>query len=741
MKHLNSFWLKTSLLFALVLSISFSAKADYDYERDGVYYVFTYYDEDLDDYYYYEGPHDGFPQDGYGNWMFGDPNNSTVAVTHGDTQYSGSVEIASQIYINWLWAFTANVTSIGSEAFRNCSSLTSVYIPSSIESIGDYAFLWCTNLKNVTIPNSVSYIGAYAFARCESFTRINIPSSVTTIDEHAFDVCSKVTSITIPSSVTSIGAYAFAHNPSLTTVSIPSSVKTLPSGIFYQCTSLASVNIPNSVTSIGSAAFYDCPSLRSITCRAMTPPSISYSSFTTDQYSNATLYVPADAIESYKAASYWSNFANIDRIPGTGIDINATNFPDANFRSYMLSLYPKGYLTTSDINGLTSLNIANRNISNLKGLELFTELKELRCWNNSFTTLNLSSNTKLTYLDCAPNSTLTSLNVASCTNLERLYCYNTSITSLSLNNCTNLKTLRCYGTKLTSLYVYNKSQLTEININNTPTLNTLVCYRDALTYLDVSGCTGLNELKCYENDNLAAVTGLADCTAITYLDCEDCAITDLSAVNSMTNITNLLARNNKITSLSLNSKSSLKYVRINGNVNLKAFYCSSNSQLSEIYMMNCSALETAWMCQDNLSSLNVSGCTSLRDLAIWQNHISGEAMTNLISTLPTVTGNTPGQLAVLDDVNEYNTITDEQVLAANRKNWVCKRWTNGHWEVIVVNKPGDVDGDGKVSIDDVTALIDILLSGSSAATAVVDGNGSVNIDDLTYLIDMLLNGN
>lgn len=56
--------------------------------------------------------------------------------------------------------------------------------------------------------------------------------------------------------------------------------------------------------------------------------------------------------------------------------------------------------------------------------------------------------------------------------------------------------------------------------------------------------------------------------------------------------------------------------------------------------------------------------------------------------------------------------------------------------------PGDVDGDGKVNIDDVTALIDILLSGGTASgDADVDGDGIVKIADITALIDMLLTGN
>ena len=146
---------------------------------------------------------------------------------------------------------------------------------------------------------------------------------------------------------------------------------------------------------------------------------------------------------------------------------------------------------------------------------------------------------------------------------------------------------------------------------------------------------------------------------------------------------------------------------------------------------------------DNLSSLLVTGCTSLNDLAIWQNKISGNNMTALVNSLPTVPGNTPGQFAVLDNANEGNVITDEQVLAANRKNWACKRWAGTNWETINVIQPGDVNGDGQVNIADVTALIDMLLSSSTTppATADVDGNGSVNISDVTTLIDTLLSPN
>ena len=133
------------------------------------------------------------------------------------------------------------VTSIGKDAFRFCSGLTSITIPDSVTSIGDYAFNGCTGLTSIEVPNSVTTIPAYAFNGCTGLTSITIPDSVTSIGDYAFRFGSGLTSITIPDSVTSIGE-----------------------GAFLFCTSLTSVTIPDSVTSMGVGAFNGCSGLTSI---------------------------------------------------------------------------------------------------------------------------------------------------------------------------------------------------------------------------------------------------------------------------------------------------------------------------------------------------------------------------------------------------------------------------------------------------------------------------------------------
>ena len=88
---------------------------------------------------------------------------SVIAKSSGE--YSGEVVIPESVEHE---GTAYSVTSIGMEAFSDCSGLTSVTIPNSVESIGRWAFTSCTSLTSVTIPNSVTSIGESAFEGCNS---------------------------------------------------------------------------------------------------------------------------------------------------------------------------------------------------------------------------------------------------------------------------------------------------------------------------------------------------------------------------------------------------------------------------------------------------------------------------------------------------------------------------------------------------------------------------------------------
>ena len=167
------------------------------------------------------------------------------------------------------------VTSIGYEAFRGCTGLTSITIPDSVTSIGDYTFYGCSSLTSITIPNSVTSIGEGAFLFCTSLTSVTIPDSVTSMGVGAFNGCSGLTSIIV---VEGNSKYHSEGNCIIETETktlilgcktsdIPTdgSVTSIGDWAFAYCTGLTSVTIGGSVTSIGENAFYNCTGLTSIT--------------------------------------------------------------------------------------------------------------------------------------------------------------------------------------------------------------------------------------------------------------------------------------------------------------------------------------------------------------------------------------------------------------------------------------------------------------------------------------------
>lgn len=150
------------------------------------------------------------------------------------------------------------------------------------------------------------------------------------------------------------------------------------------------------------------------------------------------------------------------------IPIDEAHFPDENFRNYLLAQdYGQDALLMPDeIQGITGLILNSKNIADLTGIEYFTQLLALQCYNNQIDSLDLSHNTLLTYLDAQGND----------------------MSYLNINNCDSLGYIDA-----------SRNNLTEIDLSGKPKLWYANVYANQLTTLDLTGDDALQYLVCWGN--------------------------------------------------------------------------------------------------------------------------------------------------------------------------------------------------------------------------------------------------
>ncbi|MDY7395684.1 T9SS type A sorting domain-containing protein [Aureibaculum sp. 2210JD6-5] len=279
-----------------------------------------------------------------------------------------------------------------------------------------------------------------------------------------------------------------------------------------------------------------------------------------------------------------------------------TNIPDGNFEQALIDLgYDTGAIDgsvpTDNIKNITALNVSNRNISDLTGIEDFAALKNLNCSSNKLTNLDLTKNTALTSLYCQQNN-ISSLDISKNVLLTTLLCYRNKLTSLDVSKNTMLIVLFCANNKLTSLDVSNNialrnlycyyNQLTSLDLSRNTALIRLDCFRNELVDLDVSQNTNLEHLYCYNNQitNL----DLSGNTALRTLNCSNNILSSLNLNNgNNTNIDRFFARNNP----------DLNCITVDDPAYSTANWTNVDAQV--IFSINCNPLSTNEFELDGLS--------------------------------------------------------------------------------------------------------------------------------------------
>ena len=279
--------------------------------------------------------------------------------------------------------------------------------------------------------------------------------------------------------------------------------------------------------------------------------------------SGTTLSVNAGADEvSYQYNC--GNGVNPTFIFETSLPINEDNFPDPNFRDYIKTYKASGrdVLTVEQQKNVTTIEINNKGVSDLKGIEAFPNLTELDCGNNSIqkldlrqnpmlrklicnknqlTQLDLSKNPDIYYLNCSENQ-LKQLDVSHLNDLTNLDCSHNDLEQLDVRNSKFLRVLYCSSNRLTELDadVKHKTQLVSVECQNNQLtslilgqnklLKKLNCAHNQLTQLNLDNMSALEELNCF--DNQLTVLDVSDSPKLTKLWLGDNHLTSLNLDNN-----------------------------------------------------------------------------------------------------------------------------------------------------------------------------------------------------------------
>ena len=511
-------------------------------------------------------------------------------------------------------------------------------------------------------------------------------------------------------------------------------VATIEQDAFKNCTGLTSVTLGAYVDNIGAEAFYGCTALTTVISRRVAPPTLQSTTFDTSHYTNATVYVPtAAAVTSYKAATYWKNFTSIKVIPTLNEALNVSggnlSFTSTGTYPWMVVADESGFYAMSSNNSYHSTSSAmttsvtvptggasltfdfkawgegtssiyDKCIFSVDGVEQFRYGARQNDWETYTVQLTAGTHT-LTWTyskDSSVNPVGDYFAVRNVKlNVEAYACWSN----------TNPAVLTFYYDGLRSTRTYSNSTGTSITFDLNTGSNTpgwissssvassiaLVVFdpsfanaRPTSTYswfigLPVQSISGLSYLNTENVTNMAFM--FSGCSGLTSLD--------LSSFNTA-----------KVTSMMY----MFHYCSNLTNIDLSNF---NTANVTSMYYMfgNCTNLTTIYAGSGwNTDAVTSSGymfynCTKL---------VGGKGTT-------------------------YNSSHTDKAYAH------IDGGTSNPGYFTALGMTGDVNGDNAVTIADVTALIDILLSGATApAGADCNNDGQVTIADVTALIDYLLSG-
>ena len=647
-------------------------------------------------------------------------------------------------------------------AFPNKSG-TVYQIPDGVKVIGSGAFFLCDNLTSVTLPNTVTSIHTDAFSFCEKLTTLRIPASVSDIESNAFGNCTSLVGFdvdegnqhymsdygvlyssdgkillqypcarpdkhySILNSTDSIDFQSFTSSSCLKSVYLPSGLRTIPQqsfmsssvkrvvideglrrigmNAFASCDSLKSIYLPSTLTQIDNYAFQMDIELDDLTFAGSTPPTLGYNVFYGTGYYNDdfTVYVPegsGSVYSNYNWNSYYfgPNVSEISPIvSGTTITVDSLT-----------------YVTTDNnlslkVSGATSTNLVDPGIP-----------------------------PKVAYQGNL--CTVTTLGYSSLQNCKKMIRAEVPFTvnwmdDYSFYGCTKLQTLRLHEgiEEIDPFSISHVDALTTLSIPASvdSISGTFVTYSNNLQEILVN--PGNNKYVSVDgvlfSKNRKLLVSFPNAKTSNYTIPYGAEIIGSNSFRGSTHLQEVIIPPSvrKIEGSAFLENTALKEINVPEGVETigyNAFYKCSNMTRAEL--------------PSTLTSLGYNAFANTRKLA------------TLVVNNPTpptcqiyIQPQTGTISETFDDYNYTNTqlVVPRGCAQAYMTADIWKKFQNiVEADPVVEYMRGDVNGDGQVTIADVSALIDILLEGITPPNNNADVNldGQVNIADVSMLIDYLL---
>jgi hypothetical protein len=331
-------------------------------------------------------------------------------------------------------------------------------------------------------------------------------------------------------------------------------------------------------------------------------------------------------------------FLSLNLLWTTFVLAQVVNIPDANFKKALvdnpsINTNKDAEIQVSEAVAYTGeINVFNKKIQNLTGIEAFVNLTSLNCNYNKLTILDVSKNVALKSLSCGKNQ-LSTLDLNNNVALISLGCFLNSLNILNVSKNIALNTLSCEDNNLNTLdvsknialeYLYcSNTFISSLNISNNLALKALSCSDNHLSTLDVTKNVSLEYLEY--NNNKISVIDVTKNVALEVLSCDNNTLSNLDVSKNVV-LKRLFCSSNQLKGLDVSKNTSLSelscyknlltYLNVKNGANnlLTFFYANINPPLKCIEVDNPNAKYTNWT-KDSTASYSSNCMIPTKDIS------------------------------------------------------------------------------------------------------------------------------